>query len=69
MPIASDSCGIAPMKNADWAVFVVPVLAMIARPSLIPAAAPVPSYATFDIAYWTCDAISEFTIGLWLNTG
>ncbi len=57
------------MKNADWAVFVVPVLAMISRPSLIPAAAPVPSDAAFDIAYWTCDAMSEFCVGLWLNTG
>ena len=33
MPTASVYCGIAPMKNADWALFVVPVLAMIGRPS------------------------------------
>ena len=32
----------APMKNADWAVFVVPVLAMISWPLLIPAAGAVP---------------------------
>ena len=32
----------APTKNADWAVFVVPVLAMISWPLLIAAAGAVP---------------------------
>src|SRR5579875_2185141 len=38
IPTAIAYCGMAPMKNADWAVFVVPVLPMIGRPSLIAAA-------------------------------
>ena len=34
--------GMAPMKNADWAVLVVPVLAMISWPLLSPAVGAVP---------------------------
>ncbi len=35
-------CGIAPMKKADCAAFVVPVLPMIARPSAMAAFVAVP---------------------------
>ena len=34
--------GMAPMKNADWALSVVPVLAMISWPLLMPAPGAVP---------------------------
>ena len=40
MPTVSEYCGIAPMKNADCALSVVPVLAMMGLPSLIAAAVP-----------------------------
>ena len=39
---ASAWLGMAPMKNADWAVLVVPVLAMISWPLLSPAVGAVP---------------------------
>ena len=42
MPIARLNCGMAPMKNADWDRFVVPVLAMISRPSTSPTFGAVP---------------------------
>jgi hypothetical protein len=66
---ASAWLGIAPMKKADCAVSVVPVLAMISWPLLIAAAVPVPpATVSTDIAYWTCESISAFCIGLLLNT-
>ena len=42
MPTARVNCGIEPMKKADWDRLVVPVLAMISRPSGRPAVAAVP---------------------------
>ena len=44
------------MKKADCALSVVPVLAMIGRPSLMAAAVPVPSTVSYDIAYWTWES-------------
>src|SRR5215469_8825854 len=40
IPTASEYCGIAPIKNADFEFVVVPVLPMICRPSFIAAAVP-----------------------------
>jgi len=34
IPTASEYCGIAPMKNADWAWSVVPVLPIVGRKGL-----------------------------------
>ena len=42
MPTARVNCGIEPMKKADWDRLVVPVLAMISRPSGRPAFGAVP---------------------------
>src|SRR5260370_35160558 len=56
MPTVSAYCGIAPMKNAVRLLDVVPVLAVIGRPSDMLAAVPVPLVTTVDIAHWTCDA-------------
>ena len=57
------------MKNADCAVFVVPVLAMIGWPLLIAATGAVPYEAvSSDIAYWTWESCAAFTVGLGLNT-
>ena len=68
IPTASASCWMAPMKNADCAVFVVPVLPMISRPSVMAATVAVPSTVVFDIAYCTWEASSAFSVGLGLNT-
>jgi hypothetical protein len=61
--------GMAPMKNADWAVFVVPVLAMISWPLLIAAIVAVPKEVVSDIAYWSWVASSSLSCWLFaLNT-
>ena len=53
------------MKNADWAMFVVPVLAMIGWPLLIAAAGAGAVVAvSSDIAYWTWESMSAFRLGL-----
>ena len=58
------------MKNADWAVFVVPVLAMISWPLVSPAVGAVPYGAvSSDIAYCTWEASSALSVGSELNTG
>src|SRR5215469_13025996 len=51
MPTAAAYLGVAPMKNADWARFVVPVLAMTSWPLFSPRPAAVPpGWVSNDIA-------------------
>src|ERR1700749_1574353 len=67
---ASVWLGMAPMKNADWALSVVPVLAMISWPLLMAGQGAVPyGSATFHIADCTGEARFLFDFGAGLNTG
>src|SRR5215831_16339314 len=65
IPTTSENCGIAPMKNPECELVVVPVLAMIGRlPSPTPAAVPVPLTVVISIAYWTCEASAALLAAL-----
>ena len=65
---ASACCWMAPMKNADWAVLVVPVLPMISWPLVMAAAVAVPSTVSSTSRTGPGVASSVFSVGLGLNT-